>query len=749
MLIKSGAVVSEPVQGTTSENMMESGEVNLSLHPSKKGITGRLKIWGWVYAFVFICMDFLMFALIQWGVDDSTQEITLGNALPTMYRLITSLWTEQSKILVLNLLGVALIYAAVIFIFNRFWVATAFMIVVATIVAIIEKFKILSRHETVLPADLNFLQADAGHIATFIPSGASSIISKAIVSLLIVILCCLFVSLVDRRHGRMVRIGNKAAGATVRLACIIASTLVIALFMSSVGTYGTWANRLSQYMGDVPQMWDSVLDAKSNGAFISFSRQLNPKVMEKPADYNEATMKELAKRYEIQAEQINKDRHSYMNESSLVYILSESFSDPTRVPGLQLNEDPIPNIRKIKDETSSGLMLSSGYGGGTANMEFQAMTGLSMANFDPSLTSPYQQVVPDLPWIFTVNQIWGDPDHSLAFHPFMPSMYFRASNYKKFGFSHFYSLDGDDILTHQERYGRAANINDKSAYDSALEKMGTKEGNQFIGIITMQNHMPYNDWYDDNQFLPSTAEGASGIPDEELATIRTYAKGVNLSDQDTRGFLDSIEKLDKPVTVLFYGDHLPGIYNTAGANKKNSLSLHLTDYFIWSNSASPNSGKKIENADYSSPNFFASQVAQQMDAKVSPYLAFLTELHQKVSAMEPPVVNNVQTWTRIPEGQTIYLDAKGEPMDARTFDEQTKTLLYDYKLIQYDIMAGKQYLRKLNFVQVPTRASEEKAAKVRLSQYEDKFKAETESAGSVTNSSHRHDGDYQATMSGQ
>ena len=70
-----------------------------------------------------------------------------------------------------------------------------------------------------------------------------------------------------------------------------------------------------------------------------------------------------------------------------------------------------------------------------------------------------------------------------------------------------------------------------------------------------------------------------------------------------RNFLDELNKLDKPVTVVFYGDHLPGIYETASQDTNNSLALHLTDYFIWSNKASGSQGKKVDNSVYSSPNY--------------------------------------------------------------------------------------------------------------------------------------------------
>jgi len=90
-----------------------------------------------------------------------------------------------------------------------------------------------------------------------------------------------------------------------------------------------------------------------------------------------------------------------------------------------------------------------------------------------------------------------------------------------------------------------------------------------------------------------------------------------------------------------------------------------------------------------------------MDAEVSPYLAFLTEMHAKIAAMEPPVVNKIQGWARIPEGQNIYLDQNGNPMSEDDFDAETKQLLADYKLIQYYITACKNYLKDTDFMTLP------------------------------------------------
>lgn len=141
-----------------------------------------------------------------------------------------------------------------------------------------------------------------------------------------------------------------------------------------MSTTDSLANKFSRALGDTPSMWDSVYDAQRNGPLVAFTRQLNPKIMDKPSNYSEETMKKVAARYQKEAETINASRTNNLTDSTVVYVLSESFSDPSRVPGLKTNKDSMPNIRKIKAGTTSGLMLSSGYGGGTANLEYMGLS---------------------------------------------------------------------------------------------------------------------------------------------------------------------------------------------------------------------------------------------------------------------------------------------------------------------------------------------------------------------------------------
>ena len=88
---------------------------------------------------------------------------------------------------------------------------------------------------------------------------------------------------------------------------------------------------------------------------------------------------------------------------------------------------------------------------------------------------------------------------------------------------------------------------------------------KYIELITMQNHAPYPDLYGSENEFHGVNETPDTVP--ERGIIATYAKNVQRTDEATANFLNELDGIDKPITVVFYGDHLPGIYNTANATR--------------------------------------------------------------------------------------------------------------------------------------------------------------------------------------
>ncbi|MBT1162078.1 sulfatase-like hydrolase/transferase [Bifidobacterium sp. SO1] len=692
----------------------------------------------WTYAIAFVLFSVAAVSMLQWSVM-----VARGRTTPWMFFIKMfgigadgrAVQSGQFQFL-LNLLVIGVIYAVLMLAVNRFWIASGLFVTIIGVIAVLERMKVLVRSETIRPTDITLMASGGaggmGDTVTNTPTGSAEAIIQMTVTVVILLAVCVVAYVFDGR-GSLIATPRRFIGRIRRgLAAVICAAMLVA-FAADLGTTGSWANSFAAGFGDKAKLWDSIEDAQSNGVAVGFLRLTRPKVMDQPAGYSEATMRKLAQRYSSQAAAINRTRTTNLTDGTVVMILSESFSDPTRVPGISLNQDPMPYIRELKKTTTSGLMLSSGYGGGTANLEFQALTGLSMTNFDASLSSPYQQLVPQMSWSPSFNQIWNAAgDTSQAVHPYNPALYSRTTNYRKFGFANFYSQNDPLIAGHAKRLDRSHYISDETSYDSVLKLIkdaanGTSDGsatgtsgNQFIQLVTMQNHMGYENWYDHNQFKASSTTGTP-LSADERTHIDTYAKGMSYTDQYTKEFLAKLDAMNKPVTVIFYGDHLPSIYKHASADDRNSIPLHETDYFIWSNKAARKAtgepeaaGRKngnhaggdgsntAENA-YTSPNYLMAQTATHLNARVSPYLAFLTAMHRAVPAMEPPVVNVTQGWTRIPEGTPLYLDGSGKQIDVSRASAATKRLLDDYRLIQYDITAGNGYLRGLGFMDVPTK----------------------------------------------
>nr|WP_238567664.1 LTA synthase family protein [Bifidobacterium stellenboschense] len=674
-----------------------------------------------LYVVVMALMTAAATIFIQWGmysepsyddsnaVDDTTKALNSVNGQLT--RFVAQMWlsgdgTDDTIKLnwLLNFCALGMIYLVLVFVLNRFWVATAVFAIVMSVYAVANSIKMDLRNEPIIPSDLSFIfSGNGGEIASFIPEDSQPLVDGTITMLVWLTVICLVLQLVDGRRcvipfhwWRPFRNVKTIAGNVTRLVAAGTSIALLCSFTWTLSIPGAWWYEWAKSWGDSPQPWSVTGDATNNGAAINFLRLTHPKIMDKPEGYNRETMEALAKKYAKQAQTTNRTRVNNLTDSTVIMILSETFSDPTRVPGISVLEDPMPNIRAVKDSTTSGLMLSPGYGGGTANIEYQTLTGLDLALFDDSMQSMYQELVPHQKSPYSFNQIWNahyGKTGSTAFHPYYKNMYLRDSVYKKFGFDHLYTLDSAPAIAHQDTIDGNPYVSDAAAYQNVIDQVNKEQHPQFLQLVTIQNHSPHSGWYSDNQF--DWANVSENLGDDERYAVNTYMKGVNITDQATADFLNQLNAMDKPVTVIFYGDHLSGDYVTAASDKNNTLALHETDYFIWSNQASgaAGSGVKLDpataNTNYTSPNYFMTLASEHMNAKISPYLQFLSAVRADLPAVERLVLG---AGGFADDTSTTYLDGNGNPIRRRSLSKEQKQLLKEYRLVQYDMTAGKNYL---------------------------------------------------------
>lgn len=466
--------------------------------------------------------------------------------------------------------------------------------------------------------------------------------------------------------------------------------LAVCAFGSSAfwNHHGSRMQTIMAGLDDQPHFIHQAVGAKQNGPTVQFLNNVDITVMTRPHGYSKAAMERISREYNQTARQINATRTDQLKDQTIIFNLSESFANPDRVPGVTLKANPIPRIDHIKKQTTSGIMISSGYGGGTADMEYMSLTGFAMCNFAQTLSTPYTQLVPYLKHNPTIVQSFK---YAAAIHPYSKKFYDRGTDYPKFGFKKFSYLGSKQYpIRHQKKIDRDTYMSDQTAYANTLDQLKAHHGAQFINLVTMQNHLPYNNLYNRiNRFHATVGDGT------DPAQVENYAMGIHYTDAAVDHFIKEISKLNRPITLVFYGDHLPGIYRNS--MKKDGLKLHETDYFIYSNPAAQRQGarKLTRSTHYVGPNDFIAMAAEQTNSRVTPYQALLTRLYHELPAYALSTQQNgTNSFNSAPE----YVNQQGKVVNYNSFTKKQKKLWHDYQLVQYDITAGHHYLLKTNMM---------------------------------------------------
>ncbi|MEW4353999.1 LTA synthase family protein [Streptococcus pneumoniae] len=552
-----------------------------------------------------------------------------------------------------QIMVLSVLFIGVYGISNQYILGTIVNVALGIIVTIVNSLKFDLRHEPFLPADLSWWK-EIGTVARF----ANIHIGFTITIVVLVVIAIIFFS--HRFHV----FSNKLFQHRLHQTVII--LLVLSFFMSITNVVAN--SKTANQKRSIPIIssinnlenlhWLEIyFGLSANSRFQSLSyiwlKQLTRENMELPAHYSKGAIEELSEKYQNLAKSMNENRKSAISDQTVIYILSESFSDPRRLEGVQSQKEIIPNISQLLKERTSGLMKADGYGGATANMEFQTLTGLPKYNLSPYVSIMNSELAPNLTVFPSISNSFED---RVVIHLASGNNYSRRAMYSQLGF------DTQIFLEENAKDRDIVNVgtypSDESTYEKVLSELSTKK-NQFFSVLTMQNHSPW--YYYEPEDLVVTGENFTEV---ESSNLLSYSRLLYQTDQATKQFLDELSKIDKKITVVFYGDHLPGIYPQS-AFSKNPDSQYLTDYFIWSNFETPKLDYPLVNS-----SDFTALMLEQTNSKVSPYYALLTEVLHKAS------------------------------VDKKELDKEGKEIAEDLKLIQYDLVAGKGYLSK-EFFEIP------------------------------------------------
>jgi hypothetical protein len=565
-------------------------------------------------------------------------------------------------------LVVELVWALV----GRLWV-TAVLVTAATVfVAITDREKVRVRREPLYPTDWEFT-GDIGFLTSMI--GVRGIIYPALGTLVAAVVAVSVASAVRRRRADRSGSSGGLDRAQLGRRVLVGCSCVLALgYVGGFNSPGNGARAAYDALGATWTPWSQQRNYLGNGFVGGFLYNLDVPSVEEPRGYSAVEMARVVARYTAVAERINRTReHGGLDDVNVVMVLNESFSDPLALRGVRLPEDPIPFTRSLMSSTMSGPMRARNIGGGTANMEFEALTGMSLSQLPPQMRVPYLQLVPEHDaFPSAVGWFARNGHRTVAIHPFTTEMYRRTDVYRIFGFDDFVH---DEQMSHQERIGNDGYISDAAAFGEVVHRLASEDDPMLVHLVTMQNHMPYPDRYDD----PVLVMGPDGEP---LTDIGQYARGLRYTDSAVRDLIGALSRSDERTILVFYGDHLPGTYPKPVIEANSNRALHQTPFFVWANFPGP-----VAAQPTTSPTHFVDLVLERAGAAVPPYYALLHELRQEVPAMD---------------GGRLF-DSDGHEVRRRDLSERALRLLHDYRLVQYDLSVGQRHSEQAMFT-VPPRA---------------------------------------------
>ncbi len=555
---------------------------------------------------------------------------------------------------------------------GRLWLAMGIVSALTALLAIVNMTKTDLRGDPLLPSDVGFL-SQPGFLVDMVP------VSKVVLGFgamaLLVAGSWIFGRLAGRFFPHLTRgLGSRAAWG-VRVARVLVVVVCLALLNLATDFNEPGNIWRSAFDSQVTRwrFWDQQVNYRKNGFVAGLLFNMHVSAMAKPKGYSEAKVEAVVRKYTDLARQLNKGRTGSLADTNIVIVLSESYTDPSWLKTVSFPQDPVPNTQRIMDKTLSGRMLAPGYGGGTANVEFEVLTGQSLSQFKPQMSIAYEQLVDNFQSFPSAVKWFEDRGHvPLAVHPFSPRMYSRPKVYKTFGFDKFITKD---TMKHRDR-GGGRYIDDQSLFDETLDLMHQSSAPLFLNVISMQNHMPYDNQYDD----PITP---TGLPPQFSGPAGQYGRGLARTDQYLADYLAKLKKDPEPTAVIFYGDHLPGeIYPPALEKREGMLTSHETPFLIWSNRHK----LKPQDLPTTSPTQFLPKLFDATNTPIPPYYALLDSLDKQLPAMDAG----------------LYVGADGQTVPRNQLSLAQEQVLKDYRLIQYDMSIGKRYAEKQMFGDPPT-----------------------------------------------
>lgn len=321
-----------------------------------------------------------------------------------------------------------------------------------------------------------------------------------------------------------------------------------------------------------------------------------------PREYSKEVIEEIQKSEEGLPETGEK-------RPNILFLQLESFFDPTLVEYLNVSEDPIPNFRKMMSEYSSGYFKVPSVGAGTANTEFESITGMSMRYFGPG-EYPYKSILKETTCESAAYVLKGLGYGTHAIHNNEANFYGRKNVFANLGFDTFTS---EEYMSEQDDTNPNDWMRDRNLTKYILEAMESTPQPDYVYTISVQGH---GDYPEEPMIEDPKIQVTGASSQAENYKWEYYCNQIYEMDQFVKELTDELSKLDEDVVLVMYGDHLPtmGLKVTDVKNKY----LFQTEYVIWDNMG-------LEKKD---KNLAAYQIAAEVMDRVGIHEGNIFRFHQ-------------------------------------------------------------------------------------------------------------------------
>ena len=491
---------------------------------------------------------------------------------PNALRSVLANFRAQPLLIVLNAMPIGLLLLALTCLFRNVFFSAALVNFAVCALSIANRIKLEVRDEPVFPRDFALLKEVGSAMGSYDIQYPAKVIAVVVLFSLALAVLGVFLGCKPFPLARLRGWLGSLLGAAASFAVLAALILTV---YSSNDLYNSFRVSNAYY---IPSVFNEL------GFPYCFCHQFTTYPVDRPDGFDRAEAASWETGGEAgQGKPVN-----------VVMVMNEAFSDITDAPAFAFDEssDPLPNLHALRQDAHaiSGHVVVPGFAGGTANTEFDVLTGIQTNALSAATTSAFRVVNRDLDSLFRV--FAGDGCRTSFFHPGDDWFYNRENVYRWMGAEETVFADQMEDLAYKGRW-----VTDNymaGLIEQEFEAAVSAGETLFHYTTTIQNHMSYTaDKYGEGYDFPPVPLNAE-VSDQVRTMLEVYVEGVRDADAMLGRLRNYFAAQNEPVVLVFFGDHLPYLgdnqlgYAELGVTQEanwDALTSYETPYIIWANDA--------------------------------------------------------------------------------------------------------------------------------------------------------------------